>query len=177
MTEAGRLPDLELASMDLDALCDRLLRDLHAPIHAALPVIRARLAALGERHPRPATEALRRAFAGTAEALAAHLAKEENIVFPALDALAQAERSGQSRPPLAFPTVLHPIRALESEHGRLAAAADELRRLADAHPDGRSPAWTEVGADLAAFCALIAAHVRIENEVLFPRALELDSRL
>ncbi|MGE0815372.1 MAG: hemerythrin domain-containing protein [Vicinamibacterales bacterium] len=166
-----------MASLPLDALCDRLLGDLHAPIHAAVPTIRARLAVLADRTPQPRTEELRRAFAAAAERLAAHLAKEENIVFPALIALAEAERAGRSRPPLAFPTVLHPIRALEAEHRRLAAAIDELTALSDTHPDRASAPWTAVRADLAALHRLVAAHVQVEDEVLFPRALELDARL
>jgi regulator of cell morphogenesis and NO signaling len=177
MTEYERAPDGEWAALPLDLLCDRLVAGPHAAVHAAVPRIRGRLATIAERTPGVETDAVRQAFTAAADLLLAHLAKEENILFPALSALADADRGGQPRPPLAFPTVLHPIRLLETEHARLAAALDELQALAARHPDAATDVWRPVIEDLATLVQTLRAHARLEVEVLFPRALELDRRV
>lgn len=179
MTENPRASETAVESLPLDALCDRIVADTHARAHAAVPRIRGRLAALAAREPRSAAPALHHAFAALADRLLAHLAKEENILFPALTALAEAERTGRSRPPLAFPTVLHPIRVLETEHASLAtglATIEAIVRGAD-QPAADDEAWRVVLNDLAVFSAELVAHVAFEAEVLFPRALELDRRV
>jgi len=179
MTENPRASESAVESLPLDALCDRIVADTHARAHAAVPRIRGRLAALAAREPRSAAPELHQAFAALADHLLAHLAKEENILFPALTALAEADRAGRSRPPLAFPTVLHPIRVLESEHARLTAGLEAIGAIAGVARESAAydEAWRVVLDDLVAFHADLVAHVTFEAEVLFPRALELDRRV
>lgn len=179
MTEHQRAPDVAVETLPLDALCDRIVADTHARAHAAVPRIRARLAALAAREPHGTARDLHQAFAALADRLLAHLAKEENILFPALAALAEADRMGRSRPPLAFPTVLHPIRVLEDEHARLSAGLETIESLVRSHgqPAADDAAWRVVLDDLATFRAELVAHVSFATEVLFPRALELDRRV
>jgi regulator of cell morphogenesis and NO signaling len=177
MTESERASGGEWAALPLDALCERLVVGPHAVVHAAVPRIRARLTAIAERAPAAESDAVRLAFEAAADLLLAHLAKEANILFPALSALAEAERAGQPRPPLAFPTVMHPIRLLEAEHARVVAALDDLQRLIARHPDAGADAWTPVRDELAALRQTLGAHGRLEAEVLFPRALDLDRRV
>ncbi len=178
MTEHPLAIGVDAARLPLDALCDHLVAGPHARMHAAVPRIRSRLAALAAREPEGPATGLQAAFADLATRLLAHLAKVENILFPAVTALADAERSGRSRPALAFPTVVHPIRVLEAEHERLLAALAEVEalrgELSHAPPDD---AWHTIQDDLTAFHADLAAHVHFEAEVLFPRAIELDQRL
>lgn len=169
-----RAPD---AAASLDTLCETVLERHHAPAHGALPRIRGRLAALVEQEPDCAP--LHAAFAVLADRLASHLAKEEHILFPAFVAMAEAERAGRARPPMPFPTVLHPIRLMEAEHARLAADLDALAAAAGgfAPAAGDSEGRRRVLDELAAFAADLHLHLRVENDILFPRALELDRRL
>ena len=161
----------------LDELCEYVLDVHHGYAHGALPLIRGHLASLAERD--PAFDAVQSAFIALAAHLDSHLAKEELILFPALAALAEAERQGAGRPPLAFPTVLHPIRLMEAEHAQL--AEDLVRLRAAAEMAGRAAAASVPGGrvldELSVFAADLDAHLRIENHELFPRALELDRRL
>ena len=179
MTEHQRAPDVAVELLPLDALCDHIVAGTHARAHAAIPCIRARLAALAAREPYGHAPHLHQAFAALAERLLAHLAKEENILFPALTALAEADRMGRSRPPLAFPTVLHPIQVLEGEHVRLGAGLDDIDVLVRecAPPAADDEAWQLVLDDLAAFRDELVGHVHFATTVLFPRALELDRRV
>lgn len=161
----------------LDELCEYVLDVHHGYAHGALPLIRGHLALLAERE--PSFDAVQAAFTALAARLDSHLAKEELILFPALAALAEAERQGTGRPPLAFPTVLHPIRLMEAEHVQLAEDLERLRAAAGVAARGAavSVPGGRVLDELSVFAADLDTHLRIENDELFPRALELDRRL
>jgi len=167
------------AAQPLDRLCDEILERHHAYAHIAVPRIRGQLAEALEREPAAVPVALPALFAALADRLLSHLAKEENILFPALAAMAEADRTGRGRPPLPFPTLLHPIRVMEAEHARLADALDELTAVAHdfTAPAEASEATRRLMAELSGFRDHLAAHLSVENDVLFPRALDLDRRL
>jgi regulator of cell morphogenesis and NO signaling len=169
----------DTAAQPLDELCEAILEQHHAYAHIAVPRIRGHLAAVMEQEPDAVPATLPGVFADLADRLLSHLAKEENILFPALAAMAEAERAGRGRPPLPFPTVLHPIRVMETEHASLAAGLEQLTALAHGFvaPDGASAATRRLLTELATFRDHLAAHLQVENDVLFPRALELDRRL
>ena len=166
---------------EIDALCNDILDRHHAYLHRTLPLIRAQLARLSDASapPVPSVTAARLAFEDLAQQLERHLAKEENLLFPALDALAKADREGGHRPALPFPTVLHPIRVMEAEHARILTAIERLRQVTGgfvASPDAPE-AWRECLEEFEELDADLRLHLRVENEVLFPMALELERGL
>ena len=164
---------------NVELLCDAIVDRYHASLQEALPRIRDEMLSMNAAGASPFMEMLRHAFDELAEQIESHLAKEEHLLFPALAALAIAEREGTRRPPLAFATVLHPIRFMEAEHVRIEMAVEQLRELARVvpEPDTLSPNWQRCMADLAKLDSELREHHRTENEVLFPRALELERRL
>ena len=163
----------------IELLCDTIVDRYHASLHEWLPRIRDELTTMSATASSPALEMLRVAFAEVADQIASHLAKEEHLLFPAIAALSSAERAGGHRPAPVFATVLHPIRCMEAEHVRIETALDRLRELARAvtEADALSPQWRHGMADLARLDAELRQHNRTENEVLFPRALDLERRL
>ena len=164
---------------DIAVVCDAIIDRYHAGLQEALPRIRQAMASVSATAAAPALELLRVAFDELAEQIEYHLAKEEHLLFPAFAALSAADHAGGQRPAMAFVTVLHPIRVMEAEHLRIEQALDRLRALARAvtQPDAASPAWQRCLTDLATLDAELRADHRTENEVLFPRALELERRL
>jgi regulator of cell morphogenesis and NO signaling len=164
---------------NIELLCEAIVDRYHASLQEALPRIRDEMKAIGAAAASPEVEMLRTAFEEVSEQIESHLAKEEHLLFPAIAALSTAEREGQRRPPLAFATVLHPIRFMEAEHDRIEMAVERLRELARVvpEPETLSPNWHRCMADLAKLEHELHEHHRTENEVLFPRALELERRL
>ena len=164
---------------NIEVLCDAIVDRYHASLQEQLPRISDELASLSATAASPTLEMLRVAFSEVADQINSHLLKEEHLLFPAIAALSTAERTGGRRPPLAFATVLHPIRFMEAEHSRIEMALDRLRELARAvsEPDTLSPNWQRCMADLAKLDVELREHHRTENEVLFPRALDLERRL
>jgi regulator of cell morphogenesis and NO signaling len=159
----------------LDAMCHDIVGRHHASVFRALPRVRDELARLSSS---PALAEMRLAFASLADAIRGHLAKEEHLLFPSFVALATAEREG-TRPALPFATVLHPIRMMEAEHVRIEAALDRLQAaaLGVAEPDSLSPGWRRLVSELSELDTDLRDQHRTENEILFPRALELERRL
>lgn len=163
----------------LDAICDDIVERYHASLHHTLPQIRNELTDLAGSGASPTLEMMRVAFVELAFRIQSHLAKEENLLFPALEALYRAHRTGASRPPLPFATVLHPIRFMEAEHLVIESALDQVREFALKVPeaDTLTAAWRRCMTDLKQLDADLREHHRIENEVLFPAALDLERRV
>jgi regulator of cell morphogenesis and NO signaling len=166
---------LDDSGPSLDAMCDDIVGRHHTSVFRSLPRVRDELARLSST---PALAELRLAFASFTDQIRGHLAKEEHLLFPSFVALASAEREG-TRPALPFSTVLHPIRMMEAEHVRIEAALDRLRAaaLAVPEPDSLSPGWHRLVAELSELDTDLREQHRAENEILFPRALELERRL
>lgn len=165
----------------LDELCDAIVERHHTYLHGVVPLIRGWLATLAARESGkvPDLTETRAAFTELTDQILGHLAKEETILFPAIAAMAQADREGAPLPPLPFPTVLHPIRLMESEHARLEHSLARIRALThgfDVPPDA-SESWRRCYRELERLDGALLAHLRAENDVLFPRALDLERRL
>jgi regulator of cell morphogenesis and NO signaling len=166
-------------SCPLDLLCDAIVDRYHASLHDTLPRIREDLTLLSSTGASHEVNMMRMAFGGLADQIEAHLSKEEHLLFPALNALAACERDSTPRPPSPFATVLHPIRMMEAEHARIEAGMRFLRDLAREVPEpvNMLPAWRHCMESLAELDEALREHHRTENEVLFPRALEIERRL
>lgn len=164
----------------IDETCASIVSGHHAYLHRALPIIQEDLGRLADDDCAAGVLAeTRTVVADLVQQVKSHLLKEENLLFPALSALAQAEREGAKRPALPFPTVLHPIRMMETEHARIEAVMARLRALTRgfAPEDHATVAWRHCLTQLAQLDADLREHHRTENEELFPRALELERRL
>ena len=177
-TSAGMDP-IDDGRRPLDVICDDIVERYHAALHRMLPCIQRELTAFAAEAASPAAREMREVFDDLAEQIQSHLAKEEHLVFPALAALSRADGAPFLRPRATFATVLHPIRLLETEHVRIEVTLDRLRELAlsVAEPDSLSERFRHCMFDLAALDTHLREHHRIENEVLFPSALELERRV
>lgn len=171
--------DCYAAAQPLDVLCADIVERYHASLHQTLPRIRDELAAVSASGAGPAIRAVGLAFAELADQIEGHLAKEEHLLFPAIDALAAAERDGSRRPSTPFVTLLHPIRLMEAEHVRIQSAIDQLHELAIevAEPESLLPGWRRCLVALARLDCDLREHHHFEDGVLFPRTLELERRL
>ena len=97
-----------------------------------------------------------------------HMMKEEKVLFPALRVLA---RNGDSAAAIAAP-----IAVMEQEHDDAGAMLTDLRRLGD---DYTPPLWAcntmkALYQGLSELESQMHAHVHLENNILFPRALGRD---
>lgn len=162
------------------ALIEHIVNTHHAYVRQSLPVIRQHLAkvaaAHGTRHAELAL--LERAFSTVADELLQHLMKEEQMLFPYITSLARAVHHGGSHPPNMFGTVQNPIRMMEIEHqdaGDAMATMRELTRDYDVPADA-CQTYRLLFEELEAFERDLHEHVHLENNVLFPAAIELEEK-
>jgi regulator of cell morphogenesis and NO signaling len=161
----------------LDELADYIVDRHHRYAQGAIPALRDCLARavdrFGAQH--PALAAVQSHFVELADELEAHMAKEEHILFPAIRDLVRARRLGQLGRQV-FATLLHPIRVMEDEHARATGLLVELRRDTGNYrpPSAGDAACRECYRQLATFDADLERHIGLENNLLFPRALDLE---
>ena len=108
-----------------------------------------------------------------------HMFKEEQILFPYILALANAEAQNQAAPFAPFGTVNNPIRMMMMEHDTVGEILRELRTVTSDYaspPDGCISYRTLYEA-LEAFEKDLHQHIHLENNILFPRAIELEVQL
>jgi len=161
----------------LTALCDHIEATHHAYLREELIWLTALVdkvvAAHGEAH--PSLHQVRSAFLELRSELEPHMMKEEQVLFPAIR---QMEARGE---PLAFPfgSVGNPIHCMEHEHEAAGAALARLRELTDGYqaPEGACNTYRAMLDSLARLEADMHQHVHKENNVLFPRAIELEKGL
>jgi regulator of cell morphogenesis and NO signaling len=104
-----------------------------------------------------------------------HMAKEEQILFPIVRALESGAAGAASH----CGSIANPIRVMEAEHDHAGGAVARLRELTDgftAKPDDCNT-HRALLAGLAQFEADLHRHVHKENNILFPRAIAMESQL
>jgi regulator of cell morphogenesis and NO signaling len=163
---------------ELDALTEHIMATHHAYVREAAPRIQGWLEKLAARHGdrHPELREIRATFDWLSRDLGAHMIKEENILFPHIDALAAASRAGGRLPASPFGTILNPIGMMEEEHRHAGDQLESLRRLTRDYtpPEDGCTTYRLCYEELARFEGDLHRHVHAENNVLFPRAIELE---
>jgi regulator of cell morphogenesis and NO signaling len=128
----------------------------------------------GEKHPE--LFQAQRVFAHLRQDLIPHMLKEEQVLFPYIARMEEVVGELRAVPPPFFGTVRNPVRMMMMGHD---AASDQLKLLRGvtngytAPPDGCISFQTLYQA-LAAFEADLHQHIHLENNILFPRAVEME---
>lgn len=138
------------------------------------PLIIKVISSHGANHP----ELLRvqSAFRELASELTTHMMKEEQILFPYLVEMEAAVRSKRPLPPAMFGTVQNPVRMMMMEHDSAGEALRELKKVTGGYaaPADGCITYETLYRALAAFEADLHQHIHLENNILFPRAVQLE---
>jgi len=106
-----------------------------------------------------------------------HMMKEEGILFPYIEQLERAVAGGGPKPHGCFGTVQSPIAMMVYEHDSAGELLAEIRRLtADfTTPADACPTFHAFYNALKDFEADLHQHIHLENNILFPRAIDLEA--
>jgi regulator of cell morphogenesis and NO signaling len=129
----------------------------------------------GSRHPELYN--LRDKFRGLGQELTGHLMKEEMMLFPYIERLEESVVAHEPVLPAPFGSLRNPVAMMLHEHDNAGQALRDLRRLSDGYtspPDGCISFQTLYRA-LAEFEADLHQHIHLENNILFPRAIEMEA--
>lgn len=109
-----------------------------------------------------------------------HLEKEERMLFPYIKELVKRAENGEKteqRP--SFGAVENPVRMMEIEHDEAGESMAKIQRLSNnfTPPEDACATYRVLFQNLEGFQDDLHKHVHLENNILFPKALELENRL
>lgn len=179
--EIPTAPSLDYNKWELDFLAEYILNTHHKYVTHAIPIIyeyTQKVAKVhGDRHP----EAIEIAgdFLKVADELNRHMMKEENVLFPYIKKLAEAKKNGTAVEPPPFGTIQNPIRMMELEHVEVGDVMENINRLTNAYapPADACTTFRLSFAKLKEFEEDLHQHIHLENNILFPKAIELEKEL
>ncbi len=179
--EPPAVAEIDWTKTSLAALIDHIVATHHAFTRSETQRISKLLAKVrsvhGDRHPE--LHALGRGFEALERDLTLHLFKEEQILFPYITQLEAAEAGRSPLPHGCFPTVAAPISMMEFEHDTAGSALRELRRISGDYvpPEDACVSYQTLYRALTEFKADLHRHIHLENNILHPRALDLERRV
>ncbi len=131
----------------------------------------------GERHMELLV--LQRLFRELSADLIPHMEKEERILFPFIKITDEAATGDRPFPAPPFGTVANPIGMMRTEHDSAGALLKEMRNVTNDYelPADACPSFTALYFGLEELEKDLHFHIHLENNVLFPKAVELEQAL
>ncbi len=167
----------DYASMKLDALVEHIVSTHHAYLNRELPRLQKMSKKVAKVHGDKDDRLgeLEGVVRALAEELLMHMMKEEQVLFPVIRQLAQTDSPSETH----FGTIGNPIRAMEADHEIAGNALDTMRKLTDNYtpPDWACNTYRALLDGLRELELDLHQHIHKENNILFPRALELEAGL
>jgi regulator of cell morphogenesis and NO signaling len=166
-TEIGRSgePAERWDKAPLPDLIDHILSTYHVPLWEEMPRLEAMALKVnsvhGDKDPERLGE-LAKVVSELRAEIEQHMLKEEQILFPMIKA-GQGENAGP------------PIDVMHHEHDNAGAALKRLRELTNNYtvPEGACNTWRALWYGLEALENDLHQHIHLENNILFPRALNV----
>ncbi len=167
---------VDYGSMPLDELADHIVATHHAYLGHELPRLQAMAAKVARVHGEKDARLgeLASVVDALAEELTSHMMKEERILFPVIRQFEQSD----ALPFMPFGTLANPIRAMEAEHDTAGNALEDMHRLTDGYtpPDWACNTYRALVDGLRELELDLHQHIHKENNILFPRAMDVEQR-
>lgn len=121
--------------------------------------------------------AIRGAFRGLSQELTTHMMKEEMVLFPYIGRLEESVLQKEPVLPPPFGSVQNPIHMMMGEHDSAGEALRSMRESSHGYttPDDACFSYRTLYQALEGFEADLHQHIHLENNILFPRAVGLES--
>jgi len=163
------------SNASLKALVEHIQRTYHAPLRAELPRLGAMLDKVVSRHGEHLPQVLlplQQTFNRLQRELLEHMAKEDRVLFPFVVTL---EEGGPQFVAAAADRIQMPIGMMEADHEDAGAALAFMRETTGGYapPEWACPTFRGLYYGLAQLETDMHVHVHLENNILFPRALQL----
>ncbi len=155
--------EMNWSDAPLNDLIEHIVSRFHTSLREELPRLEAMAIKVNQVHGDKDPErlqAIETVFCGLKEELLLHMLKEENILFPMI-VRGEGKMAGA------------PVSVMEYEHDSAGTALKQLRELTNdfTPPEGACSTWRALWHGLAALEQDTHQHIHLENNILFPRAL------
>ena len=176
-----QLPSQNAAKWNLSFLINYIIETHHQYVKESIPTLlrlTEKIAAVhGKNHPELIK--VQSLFKTLSSELTVHLQKEEKVLFPYINRLLEAKALHTMPNTPAFKTIQHPLQVLEHEHDEAGAIMLEIRQLCHHYtpPADACTTYKVALSTLHEFETDLHLHVHLENNILFPKAQDLENEL
>ncbi len=159
-----------------DFLADYIVNTHHSYVRQSLPELNAyayKVATVhGEFHPE--LKEVHNLVQLLSDELLSHLHKEESILFPYIKELVAGRKQTTS---CNFGSVSNPISVMEHEHDSAGEIISQIRQMTSGYkvPTDACASYTLLFQMLEEFESDLHTHIHLENNILFPKALAIES--
>lgn len=175
--DAARLND-KLGNFSIPQIIDHILQYHHAYMREkrqTLPLLAKKIASThDERHPE--LSEVSQLTENLFDELESHMRKEEEVLFPTILALVSHQENGTPLPQMRFQSITQPISMMERDHSQTGGEVYDLQRITNDFtvPEDGCVSYKELYEGLRDVQTNIFEHIHLENNILFPRAIELE---
>jgi regulator of cell morphogenesis and NO signaling len=165
----------------LDFLADYIVNTHHSYVKKTIPDIRTYADKVAKVHGAHHPELLKinKIAQEVCEEMSSHMVKEETVLFPYLKQLVAAKNNGTEKVKFgSLETVETPISMMEMEHEVVGNNMEEIREISNNYqiPDDGCASYSFLFKTLDEFENDLHIHVHLENNILFPKALDMEKR-
>lgn len=168
-------------SWNIGFLADYIQNTHHQYVSMAIPQILPLAQKVADVHGEHHVEVIRinELFQDLAEELLQHMQKEEQILFPYIKKIVSGNSDGKCTDPECFGSIGSPISVMEAEHENAGDILKELFRLSNGYqvPEDACNTFRVLFGKLKEFENDLHRHIHLENNILFPKALEMEFEL
>lgn len=163
----------------LDFLVDFIINTHHKYVKSSLPLLLEYTAKVAKVHGKEHLEVVTiyDLFKEASDELSSHMMKEENILFPYIKQLVSEKNSVKDG--CSFGTVKNPIRMMEHEHDVVGNIFKTIKELSNNYtpPEDACTTYKLSYKKLEEFENDLHQHIHLENNILFPKSIKLESEL
>lgn len=177
-TKSPAVAEHDFVSLKLGELIDHIVETHHVFTKSEIERLRALLNKVCGVHGQNHSELtrLRSLFEVLSAELEPHMMKEERILFPYIFQMENATQNHIAIQTPPFGTVANPIRMMMIEHDRAGELLKEMRELTANYsvPADGCISYQTLYQALDAFEKDLHQHIHLENNILFPRAENME---
>lgn len=165
----------------IDILSDFIINNHHKYVREALPLLGEYSKKVAKVHGTSNPEVIEIAnlFQAVANELRMHMDKEETILFPYIRQMTMAKHFGELLAISPFGSIKNPINMMEEEHESAGGNMQSINELSSGYnpPEWACNTYKVLYAKLQEFENDLHQHVHLENNILFPKAINLEAEL
>jgi len=172
-------PDSEyIDKLELGELSDYIVKRHHTYVRENIPILVRNIEKIcqvhGEHHPE--LHKIKDLFNGSAGDLTMHMQKEEVMLFPFIQRMESAKQKNSPLPKAPFGSLKNPIEMMLADHQNEGERFDEISRLSNNYtvPEDACTTYEVTLKLLKEFENDLHRHIHLENNILFPKAIELE---
>lgn len=166
---------------ELDFLIDFIENTHHKYVEENIPLLKQYGNKVAKVHGHHYTELLeiKELIHEVSDELTLHMKKEELMLFPFIKKMVNAHKLGATVQAPPFGTVDNPIQMMEEEHDNAGSVFKRISELTNNYqtPDGACNTFKALYSKLEEFENDLHQHVHLENNILFPKAKQLENTI